>query len=135
MTAVTAPTHALADIAGALTTVTMNVPLPISPAPPPNASSHSTISMWALSAPPPFLLETTPMNLALPLEITMETLKRMSLTESHGSASLGGASCYDPRTYRAPIFISLAPSFLINPSRPPFLLIPTDLYLSIAMIR
>ena len=32
-------------------------------------------------------------------------------------------------------FISLAPSFLINPSRSPFLLIPTDLYLSIALIR
>ena len=33
-------------------------------------------------------------------------------------------------------FISLAPSFLINPSRPPsLLLIPTDLYLFKALIR
>ena len=57
------------------------------------------------------------MSLASLLVITMETSKGMSLTESRGSASLGGASCYDPRTCRAPIFISLAPSFLINPSR------------------
>ena len=44
-------------------------------------------------------------------------------------------TCYDPWTCRAPIFISLAPSFLINPSRPPFLLIPTNLYLFKALIR
>ena len=123
----TVPTHAPADIVGVLTIITMNVPLPILPAPLPNVSSHSTISMWALSAPPPSSLETTHMSLALLLETTMETSKGMLLTESRGSASLGGASCYDPRTCRAPIFISLAPSFLINPSRPPFLLIPTDL--------
>ena len=40
------------------------------------------------------------------------------------------AHCYDPRTCRAPIFISLAPSFLINPSRPPsFRFPPTFTYL------
>ena len=119
MTVATVLTHALADTAGALTIVTTNA-LPLtSPAPPPNVSFPSTILMWALSVPPPFLLEMTPTNLALLLEITTETSKGMSLAESHGSASLGGASCYDPRTCRAPIFISLAPSFLINPSRPP----------------
>ena len=119
MTAATAPTHALADIAGALTIVTTSA-LPLtSPAPLPNVSSHSTISMWALSAPPPSLLETIPMSLASLLETTMETSKGMLLTESCGSASLGGASCYNPRTCRAPIFISLAPSFLINPSQLP----------------
>ena len=32
-------------------------------------------------------------------------------------------------------FISLTPSFLINPSRPPSLLIPTDPYLFTALIR
>ena len=104
MTVATALTHALADTAGAPTIVTTNA-LPLtSPAPPPNASFPCTISMWALSAPPPSLLETTHMSLALLLEITMEILKEMSLTESCGSASLGGASCYDPRTCRAPIF-------------------------------
>ena len=117
MTAATVLTHALADTAGALTIAITNV-LPLtSPAPPPNASSPFTISMWALSAPPPSLLEMTRMSLALLLEITTEILRVMSLIESRGSASLEGASCYDPRTCRAPIFISLAPSFLINPSR------------------
>ena len=117
MTVATVLTHALADTAGALTTVTTNA-LPLtSPAPPPNASSPFTISMWALFAPPPSLLGMTHMNLVLLLGITTEILREMSLIESRGSASLGGASCYDPRTCRAPIFISLAPSFLINPSR------------------
>ena len=119
MIAAIALTHVHADTAGALTIVTMNALPLISPAPPPNASSPSTISMWALSAPPPFLLETTHMSLALLLGITTEILREMSLTESRGSASLGGASCYNPRTCRAPIFISLTPSFLINPSRLP----------------
>ena len=102
--AATVPIHALADTAGALTIITMSVPLLTSLVPPPNASSPSTISMWALSAPPPSLLEMTPTSLASPLETTMEILKGTSLTESRGSASLGGASCYDPRTCRAPIF-------------------------------
>ena len=119
MTVAIVLTHALADIAGALTIVTMNVPLPISPAPLLNASSHFTISMWALFALPPSLLETIPTSLASLLETTMGTSKGMSLTESRGSASLGGASCYNPRTCRAPIFISLTPSFLINPSWSP----------------
>ena len=104
MTAATVPTHAPADTAGAPITIIMSVLLPISPALPPSALSPSTISMWALSVPPPFLLETTPMSLASLLETTMEILKGTSLTESRGSASLGGASCYDPRTCRAPIF-------------------------------
>ena len=103
-TVATVLTHALADIAGALTIVTTNALLLTSPAPPPNASSPFTISMWALSVPPPSSLETTRMSLALLLEITTEILRVMSLTESRGSASLGGASCYDPRTCRAPIF-------------------------------
>ena len=119
MTVATVLTHALAGTVGAPTIVTTNA-LPLtSPAPPPNASSPFTISMWALSAPPPSSLETTRTSLALLLEITMEILRVMSPTESRGSASLGGASCYDPRTCRAPIFISLAPSFLIHPSRLP----------------
>ena len=105
MTVVTVLTHVPADIAGALTIATTSAPPLTSPAPLPNASYHSTISMWALSAPPPSLLETTPMSLALLLETTMETSKRMSLTEPRGSASLGGASCYDPQTCRAPIFL------------------------------
>ena len=118
MTVATVLTHALADIAGALTIITTSA-LPLtSPAPLPNASSHFTISMWAPSVPPPSLLETIPTSLASLLETTMETSKGMSLIESCGSASLGGASCYDPWICRAPIFISLAPSFLINPSRP-----------------
>ena len=104
-TAVIALTHTLADIAGALTIVTMSAPLPTSPAPLPNALFHSTTSMWALFVPPPSLLETTLMSLVLLLETMMEILKGTSLTESRGSASLGGASCYDPRTCRAPIFI------------------------------
>ena len=104
MTAATAPTHAPAGIAGALIIVIMNVLVPTLPAPLPNALSHSTISMWALFAPPPSLLEMTRMSLALLLEITTEILRVMSLTESRGSASLGGASCYDPRTCRAPTF-------------------------------
>ena len=45
------------------------------------------------------------MSLALLLGITTEILKEMSLTESRGSASLGGASCYDPQTCRTPIFL------------------------------
>ena len=105
MTVATVPTHAPADIAGALTIVIMSAPLPTLPAPPPNALFPSTISMWALSAPPPSLLETTPMNLTSLRETTMETSKGMSLIESRGSASLGGASCYDPQTCRAPIFL------------------------------
>ena len=105
MTVATVLTRAPAGTAGAPTIVIMSA-LPLtSRAPPPNVLSHSTISMWALSAPPPSSLETTPMSLALLLEITMETLKEMSLTESRGSASLGGASCYDPRTCRAPTFL------------------------------
>ena len=103
-TVVTVPTPAPAGTAGALTIVIMSV-LPLtSLAPPPNASSPFTISMWALSAPLPSLQETTPMSLASLLETTMEISKGMSLIESRGSASLGGASCYDPRTCRAPIF-------------------------------
>ena len=104
MTVATVLTHALADTAGALTIVTTNALPLISPAPPPNASSPFTISMWALSAPPPSLLETIPTSLASLLETTMGTSKGTLLTESRGSASLGGASCYDPRTCRAPIF-------------------------------
>ena len=75
------------------------------------------------------------MSLASPLETTTEILKGTSLTESRGSASLGGASCYNPQTCRAPIFLF--------PSRPLSLLThlgpsPSDshhLYLSIALIR
>ena len=118
-TVATVLTHALAGIAGAPTIVIMNALLLTSPAPPLDVSSPFTISMWALFAPPPSLLETIPTSLASLLETTMGTLKGMLLTESRGSASLGGASCYDPRTCRAPIFISLAPSFLIHPSRLP----------------
>ena len=103
-TAVTVPTRTPADTAGALTIVIMSALLPILPALPPNASSPSTISMWALSVPPPSSLGMTPMSLASLLETTMEISKGMSLTESRGSASLGGASCYNPRTCRAPIF-------------------------------
>ena len=104
MTAATTHTCALADIAGALTIATINVLLPTSLAPLPNALSHSTTSMWALFVPPPSLLGTTSMSLASLLETMTEILKGTSLTESHGSASLGGASCYDPQTCRAPIF-------------------------------
>ena len=104
MIAATVLTHALADTAGALTIATTNALLLTSPAPPLDVSSPFTISMWALFAPPPSLLEMTHMSLASLLGITMETSKEMSLTESRGSASLGGASCYDPRTCRAPIF-------------------------------
>ena len=104
MIVATVLTHTLADIAGALTIVIMSVPFLTSPAPPPNVSSPSTISMWGLSVPPPSFLETTPISLGSLLGTTMEILKGTSLTESRGSASLGGASCYDPRTCRAPIF-------------------------------
>ena len=75
------------------------------------------------------------MSLVSLLETMMEILKETLLTESRGSASLGRVSCYDPQTCRAPIFISLTPSFLIKPILAPFILIPTDLYLSIALIR
>ena len=88
MTAVIVLTHALAGTAGALTIVTMNALLPTLPAPPPNVLFHSTISIWALSAPLPSSLEMTPMSLASLLETMMEILKEMSLTESRGSASL-----------------------------------------------
>ena len=104
MTVATVPIHAPADTAGALTIIITSAPLPILPALPPSALSHSTTSMWALFVPPPSLLEMTLMSLASLLETMMETLKGMSLTESCKSASLGGAPCYDPRTCRAPIF-------------------------------
>ena len=104
MTAATACTRTLADIAGALTIATMNVLLPTLLAPLPNALSHSTTSMWALFAPPPSSLEMTLMNLTSLLEIMMETSKETSLAESRESASLGEASCYNLHTCRAPIF-------------------------------
>ena len=104
MIAAIAHTWGPAGIAEALTIVTTSVPFLTSPAPLPSALSHYIISTWALSAPPPFLPEITPMSPVLLLETMTEILKGMSLTEPHESASLGGALCYDPQTYRAPIF-------------------------------
>ena len=135
MTAATAHTHVRAGTVGAPTIAIMNALPPTLLAPLPIVLSHSIISMWELSAPPPSLLEMIPMSLISLLETMMEILKGTLLTESCGSASLGGASCYNPWTCRAPIFLfPLCPLSLLTHLGSPF----SDshhLYLSIALIR